>query len=656
MKNNLSNLLGIIKDRMGNHPALFYGVFFLSIVFLAVLLMTINPQKIILKKSSNVTATKHLLVDKTPQPAQPDALSPCLGNGLYNIHDDKVYYQFINRSCHPVEGGYDTATFEVLDYGFARDKNKGFYKGQAIKTRGTGTIYPQVKTDGITFEALAEGYAHDKDNVYFFNGSNFYKSIIDGADPATFKVLSTWFGKDAYSGYYGWSAILQSDGSTFEVVDTKPTSQYEVTGFTKDAAHVFLNDKMINGADPKTFQVYKNLSDVSGRLFSRDSAHVFWGTSMIPEADPDSFQLVESSTLGMCAPYFKDKSHVFVGTEIIAGVDPNSFRYIGQVVRTPVLYNEPCLAADKNNVYINNTKIPNLDPQSIQDLGIYLKDKDAVYLYTTELKGTDSKTFELLNADSVSAKDKNSVYECGRVIMPNQTGFQLLGDYYGKIGSNVYYLGQIIPGADAISFTSLGEAGIWSCESPSGGYAKDKSHVYFAGKLIQGADPQTFKLGFELGTAHDKNGEFRFGVRVPNDFVKCSTDTTDLPGGLSIWQSKLPLLDNDTTMASFEFCLMPNQEMLIGYKPDPQVEAKTVSWLDAKNQLIETMTLDCGNFGAVLPQSIGVLNGSIVTLMCLAHDACTSRVFYELNLDNWRSSGSSTLQKTDESYDCGYRG
>lgn len=601
--------------------------------------------------------SKHLLIDQQPQPAQTGALSPCLGNGLYNAYEGKIYYQFINASCHPVEGGYDAATFEVLDYGFARDKDKGFYEGQAIEIRSSGTIYPQVKTDGATFEALADGYARDKNRVYFFNESNFYRTIIDGADPSTFKAITAWFGKDSHAGYYGWSAIPQSDGKTFEVVDTKPAAQYTLTGFTKDAVHVFLNDKMIAGADPKTFQTYKNLNDAAGRLFSRDSEHVFWGTDVISKADPDSFQLVETTgTLGMCAPFFKDKSHVFAGTGIIEGADPASFRYIGQIVGTPVLYSESCLSADKNGVYVDSTKIPNLDPQSVQTLGIYLKDKRAVYLYTTELKGADPKTFELIDEGSVSAKDKNSVYECGQVVMPNQTGFKFLGDYYGRIGSSVYYLGQVIPGADGSSFSPMGGSEILSCESSSGGYAKDKNHVYFAGRLIQGADPQTFKLSFELGIAEDKNGEYRLGVKVPNDFIKCSTDTAVLPGGLAGWQSKLPALGSDTSTASFEICTMPNQDKLIGYKPDPTVEAKTISWFDPKNQLIETMKLDCNNLGTVLPQSIRALNGSIVTLQCLAQGACASRVFYELNLDDWKSSSSSTLRKTDESYDCGYRG
>lgn len=658
MKISLSELLKVVKSRMNNRITLVFCVAILLVVFLTALLVALYQQKnVVPNKSSEISTVRHLLVDQSPQPAQSDALPPCLGNALYNIHDNKVYYQFINQSCHPVNGGYDTATFEVLDYGFARDKDKGFYKGQAIEIRSSGTIYPQVKTDGATFVALADSYARDKNHVYFFNESNFYRTIIDGADPSTFKAITAWFGKDADAGYYGWSAIPQSDGKTFEVVGTRPAAQYTFMGFTKDATHVFLNDKIITGADPKTFQVYKNLNDVSGRLFSRDSVHVFWGTDTISEADPESFQLVETTgTLGLCAPYFKDKSHVFNGTGIIEGADPTTFRYIGQVVRTPVLYSESCLTADKNSVYVDSTKIPNLDPQTVQTLGIYLKDKRAVYLYTTEIKGADSKTFELIDEGSVSAKDKNSVYECGQVVMPNQTGFKFLGDYYGKSGSSVYYLGQIIPGADASSFFPLGGSQILRCESTSGGYAKDKNHVYFAGKLIQRADPLTFKLSFELGIAQDKNGEYRLGIKVPNDFIKCSTNAADLPEGLAGWQSELPSLGSDMSTESFEFCIMPNQDKLIGYKPDPNAEAKTISLFDPKNQLIETMKLDCSSLGIVLPQSIRALNGSIVTLQCLAQEACASRVFYELNLDVWKATSSSTLRKTDEGYDCGYRG
>ncbi|MSR85120.1 hypothetical protein EXS71_01630 [Candidatus Uhrbacteria bacterium] len=647
----------LIKQKASEPLTLLFAATGLIILFAAIVIVILFPSK---RPVTIAPTDRHFLVNEPQGQAQPDALAPCLGNGVYSIHEGKVYYQFINHYCGQVEGDADAASFEVLDYGFARDKDKGFYGGQAVEIRNAYGK-PPVQTDGKTFEALADGYARDKNHVYFFNETNFHRMVIDGADPTTFKVLTTWFGSDAHSGFYGWSAIPQSDGQTLEIVDVRPIGQGRIIGFTKDVSRVFISsyDKstVITGADPKTFETYKNLNDISGRLFSRDSEHVFWGTDVISKADPDSFQLVETTgTLGMCAPFFKDISHVFAGTGIIEGADPATFRYIGQVVGTPVLYSVSCLAADKNNVYVDSTKIPNLDPQSVQTLGIYLKDKRAVYLYTTELKGADPKTFELIDEGSVSAKDKNSVYECGQVVMPNQTGFKFLGDYYGRIGSSVYHLGQVIPGADGSSFSPMGGSEILSCESSSGGYAKDKNHVYFAGKLIQGADPQTFKLSFELGIAQDKNGEYRLGVKVPNDFIKCSTETADLPGGLAGWQSKLPALGSDTSTASFEFCIMPNQDKLIGYKPDPTVEAKTINWFDPKNQLIETMKLDCSNLGTVLPQSIRALNGSTVTLQCLAQDACASRVFYELNLDDWKSSSSSTLRKTDESYDCGYRG
>jgi hypothetical protein len=53
-------------------------------------------------------------------------------------------------------------------------------------------------------------------------------------------------------------------------------------GFTKDKNHVYCDDDIVQGTDPKTFEVL-------GRKYSRDKRRVFYLRSEIVNADRDSF-------------------------------------------------------------------------------------------------------------------------------------------------------------------------------------------------------------------------------------------------------------------------------------------------------------------------------------------------------------------------------
>jgi hypothetical protein len=240
--------------------------------------------------------------------------------------------------------------------------------------------------------------------------------------------------------------------------------------------------------------------------------------------------------------------------------------------------------------------------------------------------------------------------------MPYHGDADVLGDFYGKTSSGVYYKGKLIPAADPKTFEVLGGSGVLSCEGAEGGYAKDRDRVYFSGGVIQGADASTFHLYMELGIARDQRYEYRKGVKVPNELVRCSADPADLPGGWNVWSTKLPSSVLATSTSSFEFCITPNQEMIVGYASEAYASSKTFELFDQKQTKLRNMKFDCSDVGTVFPMSLRALDGSTLTLTCLAGDACSSRAFYELNLDRWRTAGDASVRKTTESYDCGYRG
>jgi hypothetical protein len=120
------------------------------------------------------------------------------------------------------------------------------------------------------------------------------------------------------------------------------------------------------------------------------------------------------------------------------------------------------------------------------------------------LKDIDVKTFKVL-AGTQYAKDTNYVYypleqlcvdytDCGvcyytKFVVENATPstFRYLGKEYATDGSNVYFRGELLQGADAATFKVI--------DGPEFFYfATDKQHVYRHDQIFSEADPATFHL------------------------------------------------------------------------------------------------------------------------------------------------------------------
>ncbi len=372
----------------------------------------------------------------------------------------------------------------------------------------------------------------------------------------------------------------------------------------------------------------------------------------------------------ICKDLVKDKEHVFKGDEVFEGADPDSFRVFDAYYS---FYDPICVTTDGSNIYFSVysyiTRVTHFDVETFEVVSgengaLYFKDKDAVYSWYGEdgkMEGADPETFELIE-DSFygAAKDKNNIYECGVTVMSNQEGYELLGDYYVKVGSNIYHENEIVTDADADSFVVLGWGNRLLCQL-EGSYAKDKNYAYYSGEIIEGADPETFERTPRVGYMEDKNALYAFGEKVRNDFVLCSTDLADLPEGQAFWKDKLEF-NIEGEEALFEFCTLPDESIVFGYREDSEVERKTIDWFDSNYEMLQTMDLVCGDLDEQYPleflpdQSIDRLVESTLTLVCSAGEACEGRAFYELDLEEFKDSSSVELIETDEFYDCGYRG
>jgi hypothetical protein len=173
------------------------------------------------------------------------------------------------RRENPIAGA-DAASFEKLGRsGFARDRSQVYYQGK-----------PLEGADAATFENLKGSYWRDKDRVYYFDHP------IEGADPGSYGLLRSDWARDANNVYVGADPVNPKDLATFEIVNNnwardslwyypaqyarhapievldRETFQILDGVWAKDCCRVFYFNRIVEGADPATFEV---VNDVRGR-------------------------------------------------------------------------------------------------------------------------------------------------------------------------------------------------------------------------------------------------------------------------------------------------------------------------------------------------------------------------------------------------------
>ncbi len=132
----------------------------------------------------------------------------------------------------------NSASFEILEYPFAKDASSVFYAGKPIKG-----------ADALSFQILKNGYARDKSNVYFT-----YKKIV-GADLASFETYTEnellmgefYYARDKASVFLNEKVLTGADVASF-----KPLT----LGYGSDTHHVFYHAQIVKNASPASFQVY----------------------------------------------------------------------------------------------------------------------------------------------------------------------------------------------------------------------------------------------------------------------------------------------------------------------------------------------------------------------------------------------------------------
>lgn len=241
------------------------------------------------------------------------------------LTEDATDYYWCGMPVHVA----DKATFVILPGGWlsewAKDKHYAYnlsFVSEDIEAPARVARIPIADYD--SFEPIpscdnhpSSQYARDKRQVYFGD------TIVAGADVATFRHVDYNVGQDCHRVYYCNRATQIKDFSTLREVghfyiDGKHVYNWHLScipdadvatlreldmPWAVDAHHVFHSDRLVPGADPKTFAAVRQY-DYAGRTWSssphwdygKDATHVYWRDSLIAGADAATFSVVASDS------------------------------------------------------------------------------------------------------------------------------------------------------------------------------------------------------------------------------------------------------------------------------------------------------------------------------------------------------------------------
>ena len=172
-------------------------------------------------------------------------------SGSYFKDKNRIFIQNFSEGnpINPVNS-IDVLSFQYLgDYGVAEGMpySVSYAKDKNVVYHSCGKIL--VSADVSTFSDLKDGYAKDKNKVWYL------ADIISGADVATFQSLGEGYTKDRARAYFAGSVIEKADAGTFIVVKENITADEYGSVYAKDKNNVYSGTEVIEGANPENCTV-----------------------------------------------------------------------------------------------------------------------------------------------------------------------------------------------------------------------------------------------------------------------------------------------------------------------------------------------------------------------------------------------------------------
>ncbi len=320
------------------------------------------------------------------------------------------------------------------------------------------------------------------------------------------KYAKSWQGiyfKTSCSNIFGSSCnyefMKDADKDSFAVIPDHNDGNYLVgTAYAKDKNHVFLEGKIVDGADPNTFSLLDSgyASDANWNYHEEtqevNEKDVMFRRYLIRVAKNDDMGV--KPTIEGNWQIYPDK--LFFNGKVVTGLDNKTFKKFNEN------YYE-----DKNYlIWVGNLtpeavlieKDPKSKFQVIDKYGNALKDSTRVVYDGVILKGANPSKFAFLQTAD------------GRSLVP-----------VGSDGTNVYQFYTLVPEADGATFINV------DCNQS---YFKDKNHVYFNYPskmiLVEGIDPNTFRSGL-YGRIADRNGVYEYVGDFSGKPKLLSTDSSN---------------------------------------------------------------------------------------------------------------------------------
>jgi hypothetical protein len=245
----------------------------------------------------------------------------------YLLTETEAYYNGV-----PIDG-VDHDSFDILNQEYAKDARHVYSNGRILPNR-----------DPTSFVVLGKSeyghptYTKDKNNVYVA------QDILVGADPATFEVISASYAKDAKRAYWEGIPIRNADVASFTVFevsgiqsewwskdarsifytdDTVPLADPATfrpinKWFGKDAHHLYSESSVVSDANLSTVETFSGKETLP---YIKDAYHVYWASdpaTAIIGADPASFTPLTDI-------YSKDNNAVYRYGVAMEGVNPFTF-------------------------------------------------------------------------------------------------------------------------------------------------------------------------------------------------------------------------------------------------------------------------------------------------------------------------------------------
>jgi len=174
--------------------------------------------------------------------------------------DDKNVFHYVATIGKPsIVRGAKVADFRVIKYDYATD-GKAIFNG----------LSRAKKADPDTFEVLSPHFARDAARVYYVD------ERVPGAERESFRVIAGMLAADRDHVFYGTEVVDGADPVSLVVVGP---DDY----FSKDGQNIYAHGERFDAADASSFVHV-------GGCYYRDRARVFYLDRVLEGADPETFE------------------------------------------------------------------------------------------------------------------------------------------------------------------------------------------------------------------------------------------------------------------------------------------------------------------------------------------------------------------------------